>query len=136
MTGKPLNIDYRVEAMPGESSSLMALLHEIRQAMIDLLNDQAEACIDLRGVPLGPGQEERLLEILGTGEVSASLDTLGHSSIRETRFPGVWLCIHRNQDGEVMGMFVEVTRVPGILKAQHEDMRDGLKEMTHLLEAI
>ena len=122
----PGGLDFRVEQVATRTGNVEPLLHQIRHALADLLSHEQETCIDLRSLPLTPGEERELLEILGQGEVSASLDSQGHSLIRETRFPGVWLCIHKNQAGETMAKLVEITRIPYILKAQPEDMRDGL----------
>ena len=129
----PVGLDFRVEQMAPRTGNVEPLLHQVRHALADLLNHGQESCIDLRGLPLTPGEERELLDILGRGEVSASLDALGHSLIRETRFPGVWLCIHKNQAGETMGKLIEITRIPNILKAQPEDMRDGLLRLNREL---
>ncbi len=126
MSLPPGYLDFRVEQVAHRTGNVEVLLHEIRHALGNLLNDEQETCIDLHGLPLAPGEEKKLLDILGQGEVSASLDTLGHSMVRETRFPGVWLIVHKNHAGEVMGKFIEITRIPYILTAQPEDMRDGL----------
>ncbi len=126
MSLAPAGLDFRVEQVAARTGNVEPLLHQIRHALADLLSHERESCIDLRSLPLTPGEERELLEILGQGEVSASLDTLGHSLIRETRFPGVWLCIHKNQADETTAKLIEITRIPYILKAQPEDMQDGL----------
>ena len=133
MSLAPVGLDFRVEQVATRTGNVEPLLHQIRHALADLLNNEQESCIDLRSLPLTPGEERELLEILGQGEVSASLDTLGHSLIRETRFPGVWLCIHKNQAGEVMGKFIEISRIPYIVTAQPEDMCEGLLRLNQEL---
>ncbi|HIE55188.1 MAG TPA: hydrogenase accessory protein HupE, partial [Chromatiaceae bacterium] len=42
-------------------------------------------------LPLAPGEEKRLEEALGEGEVKATLNALGESRLIETRYSGVWL---------------------------------------------
>jgi len=130
----PVGLDFRVEQPASRSGNLEPLLHQIRHALDNLLNHGQENCIDLRSLPLAPGEQQALLDILGQGEVSASLDSQGRSLIRETRFPGVWLCIHNNQADETMAKLIEITRIPYILKAQTEDMRDGLLRLERELE--
>jgi hydrogenase-1 operon protein HyaF len=55
---------------------------------------------------------------LGQGEVNASLDALGKSEIRETRFSGVWWIIHYNENDERIGHFIETTNISKILRSQ------------------
>ena len=91
--------------------------------------------IDLRSIPLAPGEEERLLAELGEGEIHAQLSALGPSEIIETRFPGVWLVTHYNAQDEIIGRFVDVCEIPQIMMAQTDDIRDGLEQLASQLEA-
>jgi hydrogenase-1 operon protein HyaF len=118
-------------AEPGtiETGNVVPLLHEIRHALQALLETGRETVIDLRGLPLGPGEEARIEEQLGRGEVRVELDALGPSEILETRFPGVWLVTHRNNDNEIIGRFIEICLVPRLVLAQDADMRAGLEEL-------
>jgi len=134
MSPVPVGLDFRVEQSAPRTGNIEPLLHQIRHALDNLLNHELESCIDLRSLPLAPGEQQELLDFLGQGEVSASLDCQGHSLIRETRFPGVWLCIHNNQADQAMAKLIEITRIPYILKAQPEDMRDGLLRLKQELE--
>jgi hydrogenase-1 operon protein HyaF len=47
----------------------------------------------------------------------------------ETRFPGVWLVTHRNNDDAIIGKFVEICRVPQLVTAQEADIQAGLAEL-------
>jgi hydrogenase-1 operon protein HyaF len=111
------------------TGNVLPLLHEIRHALLALLQDGQETVIDLRSLPLGPGEEEQIEERLGRGEVRVELSALGPSEIVETRFSGVWLVTHCNSDDAVIGKFVEICRVPGLVTAQPEDIRAGLAEL-------
>jgi hydrogenase-1 operon protein HyaF len=111
------------------TGNLIPLLHEIRHALTRWLEQREEHVIDLRSIPLAPGEEDRLLEQLGAGEVQARLSVLGPSDIIETRYPGVWLTTHYNEDENIIGRFIEVCEVPGILKSQLEDSRAGLERL-------
>jgi len=116
------------------TGNVLPLLYEVRHAVQDLLDNGSETVIDLRAIPLGPGEEERIAETLGRGEVQARLSALGPSEIIETRFPGVWMCTHHNEDGEIIGRFIEVCLVPSLLCSQHEDIRDGLQALDDRLQ--
>ena len=105
------------------------LLHEIRHALAKLLNDQESTVIDLRSLPLAPGEEEKLLNKLGHGEVHASLNALGPTEIVETGYPGVWVVLHYNTDREVIGKFIEICEIPELLRSQQGDIREGLEQL-------
>lgn len=105
------------------------LLHEIRHALAQLLEQGDVAVIDLRSLPLAPGEEQHLLDELGHGEVHARLQALGPTEIYETRFPGVWVVVHYNNNDEVIGKFIEVCDIPGLLRSQPEDIQLGLEQL-------
>jgi hydrogenase-1 operon protein HyaF len=101
------------------------LINEIMHAVDRLLDTGEPTTIDLAGLPFGPGELEHLEATLGDGELSARLDALGTSRIRETAFPGVWWLEHRNAHDEIVGRFIEVTRTPEILSSQDADIAAG-----------
>jgi hydrogenase-1 operon protein HyaF len=123
-----------VNAMPAraefETGNVRPLLHEIRHALDRLLAEGQPTAIDLRSLPLAPGEEQKIEEALGEGELVAELDALGSSTLRETAFPGVWLVTHKNTDGEVIGRLIEITLMPELLKSQTEDVRAGLDDLS------
>ncbi|WP_456375328.1 hydrogenase expression/formation C-terminal domain-containing protein [Thiolapillus sp.] len=116
-----------------ESGNLKLILHEISHALSELMATGNERSIDLRGIPLAPGEEKKLLESLGEGEIRAELDALGKSRIQESRYSGVWIVTHCNSNGEIMGRFIEITRSPALLAAQTEDMAAGLDALRQLI---
>jgi hydrogenase-1 operon protein HyaF len=101
------------------------LLNEVMHALDKLLETDSPTVIDLASLPFGPGELEHLEATLGTGELSAKLDALGTSRIRETAFPGVWWLEHRNAHDEVVGRYLEITRTPEILSSQDADIVAG-----------
>jgi len=122
--------EFRVGAGELLTHNVEPLLHEIRHGLARLLENEAATIIDLRSIPMAPGEEARIIEALGTGEVQAHMSALGPSEIMETRFPGVWLVTHYNSENEVIGKYIEVCDMPQILKAQVEDIRAGLAQLT------
>ena len=114
--------------------NVQPILHEIRHALRKLLETGESSIIDLRSIPLAPGEEETIIDTLGCGEVHAKLNALGPSEIYETRFAGVWLTTHFNEESSVIGRFIEITRFPDILKSQHEDMTISLDQLEQELE--
>ena len=120
----------------GPRGNIEPILNEVMHALDRLLTDDEPTVIDLSSLPFGPGEIEELEEQLGTGEIKAELDALGKSLIRETIYPGVWWLEHRNTDGETAGRYIEVTRVPEILKAQDADIGAGIAQLSERLEVI
>ena len=117
-----------------ETGNVKPLLHEIRHALIRLANGEEGTTIDLGSLPLAPGEEKRIEEALGEGEVRAELNALGPSMIVESAFAGVWLVTHHNTENEVIGRFIEVTELPSLLLSQPEDIRAGLARLETILQ--
>ena len=119
----------KVEAGESLTHNVQPLLHEIRHALVKLLDDGDNTVIDLRSMPLAPGEEQKLLDELGYGEVAARVQALGPTEIVETRYPGVWVVVHSNDTNEVIGKFIEVCDIPDLLRSQQEDIRQGLEQL-------
>jgi len=117
------------------SGNVEPLLHEIRHALKRLANGEKGTVIDLKRLPLAPGEEEQIEATLGTGEVRAEIDALGPTLIQETSYPGVWLVTHRNMDEAVVARFVEVTLMPDLLKSQRADIESGIEKLESELAA-
>ena len=109
--------------------NVQPLLHEIKHALRKLIESGDSSIIDLRSIPLAPGEEDIIINTLGCGEVHARLNALGPSEIVETRFAGVWLITHFNEDNSIIGRFIEITALPDILKSQAEDMEFALAQL-------
>jgi len=122
-------IPFNIQHSRALTWNVQPILHEIRHALEALLESGECSIIDLRCIPLAPGEEETLIDVLGQGEVHASLDVLGCSEIYETRFAGVWLITHYNENNTIIGRFIEITELPEILKSQDEDMSTALLEL-------
>ena len=109
--------------------NVQPILHEIKHALRKLTEGGESSIIDLRSIPLAPGEEDTIINTLGCGEVHARLNALGPSEIIETRFAGVWLITHYNEDNSIIGRFIEITALPDILKSQAEDMEFALAQL-------
>jgi len=134
-SGKPVSsidaIPVTAEVVTG---NVAPLLHEVRHALKRLADGKDGTVIDLQGLPLAPGEEERIEEVLGQGEVRAEIDALGPTIIQETSYPGVWLVTHRNTEQAVVGRFIEVTHIPELLKSQQADIENGANRLENELK--
>jgi len=110
-------------AVPFNRGNVKPLLNEIIHALDRLLGDDEPTVIDLASLPFAPGELAELEEALGSGELTAELDALGKSLIRETAYPGVWWVRHLDGRGRVAAEQIVVTRVPDILISPPEDIR-------------
>ena len=124
-------IAVRVEHSSG---NIEPLLHEIRHALALLLNTGGTTSIDLKGIPLAPGEEEQILQALGTGEVRAQVAAAGNSEVVETGFPGVWVVSHFGEQQQIQARFIEITEIPQILRSQTADIAAGLQLLKQHLE--
>jgi hydrogenase-1 operon protein HyaF len=102
--------------------NVQPILHQVRHALDKLLHADEPGIIDLRSIPLAPGEEQNIIDALGQGEIYAHLDALGSSEIYETRYAGVWLVTHKNEEDIIVSRFIEINYIPDILKSQHEDI--------------
>jgi hydrogenase-1 operon protein HyaF len=120
-------------AVEHPTGNVSPLLNEVRHALQRLLETGEPTVIDLRSLPLAPGELDALRAALGRGEVSATLDALGPSLLEETAISGVWFVTHRNLNDEITGQYLEIVRVPAILAAQDVDMQQGLAALDERL---
>lgn len=111
------------------------VLHEIKHALTRLLGSGEATRIDLRAMPFGPGDMERLLSTLGTGEVEATVDALGPTRVRETAIAGVWLVEYLNSQGQTLALHLEIASIPEILCPQPQDLEDALATLETRLTA-
>jgi hydrogenase-1 operon protein HyaF len=129
------NIAVKIEAPPvaQEWGNALPILHEIRHGLERLATTGEPTLIDLRAIPFGPGDEERLLARLGQGEVQAQIQALGETRIWESAIPAVWLVDHYNPDGQRIALHIEIDRIPGILFTQPEDLAEASGRLDALL---
>lgn len=128
------SVQFNIQVSDDLTWNVAPLLHEVKHALKKLIDDGKTSIIDLRSIPLAPGEEDTILKTLGQGEVHARLDALGPSEIIETQYSGVWLITHFNADDEVISRFIEVTYMPDILNAQKEDVTEAYGRLATTLD--
>jgi hydrogenase-1 operon protein HyaF len=126
------DIAIRVEPpaqVGGLGGGVAAILTEMIGLLERLANGAEPAAIDLRSLPMSPQDRTELQRVLGEGEVQATVNAGGLSSIRETRISGVWWVEHRDDRGELIAELIEVTRVPEILASAPDEIAAGAREL-------
>ena len=116
------------------TGTVRALLQELMDMVIALVETGATNVIDLKSLPLAPGELEQLRLVLGEGEVEAIVNALGPSHIQETMVPGIWWITHKNSNDEVVAEFIEVTSLPEILLTQHEEVWNSVDVLKGRIE--
>lgn len=102
---------------------VLAILCDIEALLETLASSGQPGSIDLRRQPLGPEEYEKLKEVLGRGEVSATVDAMGSVQVWETAVHGVWWVSYRNERDDTLTEAIEVTDFPDILKTDPQDIR-------------
>jgi hydrogenase-1 operon protein HyaF len=125
LRGIPVRVDRHTDPAR-ERGNALPVLHEVRHALERLIATGEGTQIDLNAIPFGPGDQKRLTDLLGTGEVSATIDALGPTRVQETAIPGVWLVDYHNAEGQRLALHIEIATIPGILAAQPEDLSTAL----------
>lgn len=114
---------------PMLGGGLTTILHEIL-AMLENLSSYGDGGqIDLRSLPMAPGEHGRLRDALGAGEVDITLRLDGVTHCTETSIPGVWWVEHRDGAGATVAEFIEVAYVPGIVRPENEDIKAGMRRL-------
>jgi len=94
-----------------------------------LAKGDAAASIDLRSLPMSPEDRAQLQQVLGEGEVQATVNAQGLSRIRETQVSGVWWVEHFDRDEELIAESIEVARVPAILACAVDEIASAASHL-------
>jgi hydrogenase-1 operon protein HyaF len=135
LTSIPITVEPIEDAVKAWGNS-KPILHEIRYGLKRLAESGESTKIDLNSIPFGPGDEERLLAMLGKGEVEANVDALGPTRVWESAIHGVWLIDYRNLDEQRLALHIEIATVPDILGTQPQDIHDAIDKLETLIETV
>jgi hydrogenase-1 operon protein HyaF len=113
----------------GPQGFALAILNEIQGMLEALVRSGSESGIDLRSLPMGPGDYQRLKDLLGQGEVTATVEAMGPTRVYETAYPGVWWVSHYNEAEQMVADRIEVCQQPEILKSHQADIEEGLDRL-------
>lgn len=129
MSGQELGEDWSRLPAP-----VISLLQEIAVRLDRLVNGGEPEAVDLRALPVMSEEDlQHLRDLLGTGEVTATVQAMGATELEETAFPGVWWGTYFGADGDMVAERIEIAWVPDILVAQAADVRVGLQQLVERL---
>jgi len=118
-----------------QEHALQSILQEITHALHHLIDTGDETVIELGSLPCGLECEELLINMLGKGEVNASLTILGCDVIQETSIHGVWWVYHKDDNNTVQSKALYISYIPSILFAQREDVEYSITVIEKRLTA-
>lgn len=131
----PVHLEHS-SASDGLTSNVVPILHEIRHALGVLAETGEATIIDLTAMPFAAGDEAQLRAALGEGEVLATVNAIGETTLRETGYSGVWLVEHSSPEQVRIALHLEVAEVPFLLKTPKDDLRDALRRLTTRLSGL
>ena len=111
-----------------------SILSEIRTLLGRLAEHAESSAIDLRSIPLTEADRIQLEELLGRGEVSASLEVLGRTEVWEIGYTGVWWVRHMGAEDQVSSEEIAITPVPEILRAHPVDIVASAERLDTILD--
>lgn len=120
--------------LPDSPSQVLAILNELQTKLNALVDQGITDTIDLRSLPLFPGDDEILKETLGYGEINVSIDAMGLSEIYETSIAGIWWVSHFNVQDENVGEYIEVTALPELLKTSQQEIEQAEQRLQELID--
>ena len=132
LAGIPIRVEppARVDGLGG---GVTAILHEIVRRLERLAAASEPSAIDLRSLPMSPLDRTELKRALGEGEVRATLNAEGVSTIQETHFPGVWWVEHRDLQDQLLAELIDVNYVPDILARVSGEIAAGARALSEQL---
>ena len=141
LTDIPIRIEPLVAIEPpipvgGLGGGVVAILSELVTLLDRLVGGESPGAIDVRSLPMSPLDRTELQRALGAGEVQATLDAQGRSTIRETRVSGVWWIEHFDQQGELIAEMIEVARVPAILSSAPDEIAASARDLRARIAAV
>jgi hydrogenase-1 operon protein HyaF len=127
----PLQIP--IEINHSSSGMAQALFTELAQHLQQLLDQGTEHTIDLFSLPVSDQDKQELEQLLGKGEVEITLTTVGESRIYETAYNGIWWVRHYAADELLISEFIEVSRIPEIIKSHPSDVALSADRMKKII---
>lgn len=111
------------------STASVAVLVEIQNRLADYEAQGRGGTIALRWQSLAAGEIDRLREVLGKGEISATVSALGDLVIQDTAIPCVWWVSYRDGETALSHHWIEVSEVPFLLRGDRASISMGLQTL-------
>lgn len=127
-------VEIPVEVAEPQTGLAQAVLTELVEHLQILAEQGQQHVIDLTSLPMNSTDKQVLENMLGRGEVSVTLSTLGDSEIYETRYHGIWWIKHYSADQQLISELIEITGIPEIIKSHPEDIQLSLNDIKRVID--
>lgn len=122
-------IDIPVKTLDKPTGMASAVMNELSDHLKRLADDGETNIVDLMSLPMTEADINELADMLGVGEVKATISSIGTSSIRETAYRGIWWVTHYGDDEKVVSELIEITQVPEILITHMDEIRHSAQSI-------
>jgi hydrogenase-1 operon protein HyaF len=122
-------IDIPVKAIDKPTGMANAVMNELSDYLKRLAEEGESNMIDLMSLPMTEADINELADMLGVGEVKATISSIGSSSIRETAYRGIWWVTHYGDDEKVLSELIEITQVPEILVTHIDEIKHSAQSI-------
>jgi hydrogenase-1 operon protein HyaF len=122
-----------IEIAEPTTGMAQAVLSELANHLPALSSAGTPHVIDLTSLPMNDSDKKELEALLGKGEVSITLSTIGDSQIYETGYNGIWWIKHYSADNQLLSELIEINRVPEIIKSHPDDIKNSIVEIKNLI---
>lgn len=127
-------MDLPIEIAQPTTGMAQAILSELIDHLPELASSGTQHVIDLTSLPMTDSDKRELASLLGRGEVSITLSTIGDSQIFETGYSGIWWIKHYTADEKLISELLEITQVPEIIKSHPEDVQASAVALKKLIQ--
>ncbi|MCP4075641.1 MAG: hydrogenase expression/formation protein [Gammaproteobacteria bacterium] len=134
MNSSKLAIEIPLEIAEPTTGMVQAVLRELLEHVELLAESGQQHVIDLTSLPLNDSDKRELENVLGKGEISVTLSTLGDSRIIETGINGIWWIKHFSPNEKLLAELIEITPFPEIIKSHPDDIKQAVFELKKLIE--
>jgi hypothetical protein len=119
------------------SPNVLAVLHEVQNALQNLKEAGENWTIFLNKLPLTPTDRELISDTLGRGSVTVvSKGGTQPAEWVESGIAGVWLGVYYDSKGGPLLETIEVTLYPTFAAAQPEDVAESITTLSMRLQEI
>lgn len=122
-------IDIPVKTLDTPTGMANAVMNELSDHLKRLADEGETNIVDLLSLPMTEADINELADMLGVGEVKATISSIGTSSIRETAYRGIWWVTHYGDDEKVVSELIEITQVPEILITHMDEIRHSAQSI-------
>lgn len=136
LTHPPITVIKNDTVTKNSSNQVLVILRELETMLNQLIINGEANSVDIHSVPLAKIDYYRLKKILGEGDVHASFNDSGQTSVVETSIPGIWWVTQRNTNNSIVAEFIEVTTMPSILQPPADDIQESIDILRSLINKV